>query len=121
MMVLRILVVEDDVLIGVLLGEMLESMGYEVCSIEATEAGAVSAAAKLRPGLMIVDVGLGEGSGIRAVDEILLAGPTPHLFTSGDAKRVRAQRPDAIVMQKPFREAELGRAIDRALAPQAMA
>jgi DNA-binding response OmpR family regulator len=115
---LRILLVEDDVLLGISLGEMLEAMGYSVCAIEATEADAVFAAARDHPGLMIVDVGLGEGSGIDAVDQILLTGPVPHLFTSGDSLRVRALRPDAVVIQKPFREPELARAIDQALAPQ---
>ena len=50
----RVLVVEDDAMIGVLLGEMLEGMGYDVCGIEATEADAVTAAARFRPDLMIV-------------------------------------------------------------------
>lgn len=121
MMALSVLVVEDDALIGFLLGEMLEGMGYEVCAIEATEAGAVSAAARHRPELMIVDVGLGEGSGISAVEQILRAGPAAYLYTSGDALRVQALRPDAVVIQKPFRETELARAIDRALAPPASA
>jgi CheY-like chemotaxis protein len=116
-MALRILVVEDDSLIGVLLGEMLEGMGHHVCAIEATETDAVIAAARHHPGLMIVDVRLGEGSGIGAVDRILLTGPVPFLFTSGDSLRVRTLKPDAVVIQKPFREAELARAIEQALAP----
>jgi hypothetical protein len=65
---------------------------------------------------MIVDAGLGRGSGVSAVEEILRAGPLAHLFVSGDAERVRRRRPDAIVVRKPFREAELARAIDVALA-----
>jgi hypothetical protein len=65
---------------------------------------------------MIVDAGLGHGSGVAAVEEILRAGPVAHLFLSGDAGRVQTRRPDAIVVRKPFREAELARAIDNALA-----
>jgi len=116
-MALKILVVEDDSLIGALLGDMLEGMGHNVCAIEATEADAVIAAARHCPGLMIVDVGLGDGSGIGAVDQILLTGPIPFLFTSGDSLRVRALKPNAVVIQKPFREAELAHAIERALCP----
>jgi hypothetical protein len=38
-----------------------------------------------------------------------------HLFTSGDALGVKAIRPDAVVLQKPFREADLILGIQRAL------
>jgi CheY-like chemotaxis protein len=117
---LRVLVVEDDAMIGVLLGEMLEGMGYDVCGIEATEAEAVTAAARCKPDLMIVDVNLGEGSGVSAIDTIHRAGPVPHVFVSGDIARVRALRPDSIVIQKPYRESELARVIQRALEPAAI-
>ncbi len=71
MSALRILVVEDDAMIGMALTEMLEEMGHDVCSIEATEAEAISAADRCRPDLMIVDVLLGAGNGVSAVTEIL--------------------------------------------------
>ena len=118
---LRILVVEDDALIGVLLGELLVEMGHEVCAIEVDEAGAVAAAALHKPDLMIVDATLEKGSGIRAVDTINLVGSIRHLFTSGDTLRVKLLRPDAVVVQKPFVEIELARAIARTMAAQANA
>src|SRR5271167_3062294 len=80
----RVLVIEDDAIIGMFLSEMLIDLGYEVCAIEATEAEAVAAADRCRPGLMIVDALLGNGSGISAVATILRTGPVPHLFVTGD-------------------------------------
>lgn len=112
---LRVLVVEDDAVIGMLLGEMLVEMGHDLCAIAATEADAVTAAAQYGPDLMIVDARLGDGSGLSAVEKIRQTGLVPHLFVSGDASRVRALRPDAVVLQKPFREAELARGIERVL------
>src|ERR1700681_2212421 len=112
MKALRVLVIEDDALIAMLLAELLAGMGHDVCATAATEAEAVSAAACHRPDLMIVDAGLGRGSGVSAVEEILRAGPVAHVFVSGDAGRVRTRKPDAVVVRKPFREAELARAID---------
>ena len=50
-------------------------------------------------------------SGIYAVEEIRRTGPVPHLFVSGDTSRLKALRPDAVVMQEPFRESDLARAI----------
>ena len=116
MKALRVLVIEDDALIAMLLTEMLAGMGHDVCATAATEAEAVSAATRYDPDLMIVDAGLGRGSGVSAVEEILRAGPLAHVFISGDAGRLGVRKPDAVVVRKPFREAELARAIDTALA-----
>jgi two-component system, response regulator PdtaR len=116
MKALRVLVIEDDALIALLLAELLAGMGHDVCATAATEAEAVSAATRYGPDLMIVDAGLGRGSGVSAVEEILRAGPLAHVFVSGDIERVRRRRPDAIVVRKPFRKAELARAVDLALA-----
>lgn len=112
---MRVLVVEDDVIIGTLLAEMLTGMGHDVCGIEATEADAVSAAARCKPDLMIVDVRLGEGSGIAAIDTIHLVGPVPHVFVSGDISGIRALRPGSIFIRKPYREADLARVMQEAL------
>jgi len=115
MKALRVLVVEDDVIIAQLLAEMLEAMGHTVCAIETTEAEAVAAAAICQPDLMIVDAQLDVGYGVAAVEEILRAGSVPHLFVSGNSSGVKTLRPSAVVIQKPFREADLTRAIQRAL------
>ncbi len=112
---LRILVVEDDTLIAILLVETLAQMGHGVCGVEATETGAVSAALLCRPDLIIADAQLREGSGISAVDQILSSGYVPHLFVSGNIRKIIARRPGAIAIEKPFRELELGNAIQRAL------
>jgi CheY-like chemotaxis protein len=115
MTALRVLVVEDDAVIGMLLAEMLEDMGHDVCAVEATEANAVIAAARWHPDLMIVDVRLGEGSGVAAVEEIHRAGPVPHVFVSADLSTVRLLRPNAAMLQKPYREVDLARVIQLAL------
>lgn len=114
MKAIRVLVAEDDSIIGMLLGELLNLMGYDVCAIEATEADTVNAAVRCRPDLMIVDVLLGEGSGISAVDEILRDRLIPYVFVSGDISNAQALRPGAVIIQKPYREADLARAIESA-------
>ena len=62
---------------------------------------------------MIIDARLGGGSGVSAVETISRVGPIAHLFISG--ARVEASEPGAIVLQKPFREIDLVRAMQRAL------
>jgi len=116
MRALRILVVEDDVMIGGLLAETLEDLGHVVCGVETDAANAVAAAARHHPDLMIVDVGLGEASGVAAVEEILLSGFVPHVFATGDALRDLSLGPNAVLIQKPFRGPDIVHAIERALA-----
>ncbi len=108
MKALHILVVEDDVMIGGLLAETLEDLGHTVCAVKTR-----AAAARHHPDLMIVDVGLGEASGIA---EILRSGFVPHVFVTGDALRDLSLGPDAVLIQKPFREPDIVHAIQRALA-----
>jgi CheY-like chemotaxis protein len=115
MKALRVLVVEDDAMVGMLLAEVLTGMGHDVCANEATETDAVAAAARCSPDMMIVDVMLGDGSGVSAVAEILRTGFVPHVFVSGDTSRVRAFRPHAVVLQKPYSEPDLAQAMQRAL------
>src|SRR5665213_1372335 len=116
MKALRVLVVEDDVLIGMLFADALAAMGHDVCAIEATEADAVAAAARYKPDLMIVDARLRDGSGVSAVEEILRTGWIPHVFVSGEkTSKLHALRPGSVVIQKPFRDIDLDRAIQRAL------
>jgi two-component system, response regulator PdtaR len=64
---------------------------------------------------MIVDMGLGEASGIVAVKEILLRGFVPHVFVTGGTVRGIPLGPETVLIQKPFRVSELERAIQRAL------
>ncbi len=115
MKALRTLVVEDDAMIGGLLAETLEGLGHTVCAVESNVANAVTAAALWRPDLMIVDVGLGEASGVAAVNEILRSGFVPHVFVTGDTVRGMPLGPETILIQKPFRVSDLERAIQQAI------
>ena len=114
MRAVRVLVVEDDAMISTLLAEMLGELGHEVCGIEATEAGAVAAAARHRPDLMIVDMNLAGGTGPAAVARINQAAPVPCVFMTGG--RHEAGMGGAVLLAKPFREADLVHAVSLALA-----
>lgn len=115
MRALRVLIVEDEAVIAMLLAEVLAGMGHDVCASEATEARAIAAAVRCRPDLMIVDARLRDGSGVAAVEKILRTGFVPHVFVSGDPSGIQALRPGAVVIQKPYFESDLVRAIQRAL------
>jgi len=112
---LQILIVEDDAVVARLCGQVLEGMGHEVCAIVGDEVDAVAAALRFRPGLMLVDQRLAGGSGVGAVEEILATLFIPHIFVCGNPAPVRLLRPNAVVLRKPFHEAELAAAIEQAL------
>ncbi len=113
---LSILLVEDDALIALGLTETMTEMGHCVCSVETSGLGAVLAAARYRPELMIVDVNLTDGSGVAAVNEVLTTGFIPHIFMTGDTYIAKALEQRSVVLQKPFHERELAAGIERALA-----
>lgn len=94
---------------------MLKSLGHSVCAIAAAEDAAVADAILHKPSLMIVDAWLGAGSGIAAMTRILQHGFIPHIFMSGNIAKVRLQRPDAVLLEKPFKEPALIHAIQMAL------
>jgi two-component system, response regulator PdtaR len=116
MRALRTLIVEDDAMIGGLLAETLEGLGHAVSAVENNVDNAVAAASRCRPDLMIVDVGLGQASGIAAVKESLRGGFVPHVFVTGDAVTATPLGADTVLIRKPFRVSDLDLAIQRALA-----
>ena len=108
---LRILIVDDDAVLSDVLAETLVSMGHVVCGIESTESGAVETAARALPDVLLVDVGLRAGSGVGAVEQIRHSRPVPYIMMSGDPTD-----PRTIGLQKPFKQADLTRALELALA-----
>jgi two-component system, response regulator PdtaR len=112
---LRILVIEDDPLIAMMLGEMLSGLGHRVCATAATPAEAIAAARQEVPDLLLSDIKLRNGSGIDAVEEILRSGPVPHMFMTGDPVALNLRVPDAVVVRKPFSSIALAKAIEKAL------
>lgn len=99
-------------MIGMLLSEMLDEMGYSVCAIAATEEDAVAAAAQHRPGLLIVDQHLRQGNGASAMERILRDRAVPCIFMSGAPSAIQAGMQ---MLRKPFLEADLVRAIRLAI------
>jgi CheY-like chemotaxis protein len=116
----RILVVEDDYLVGMEIEAGLVEAGYEVIGIVASAEEAVTAAAQ-GPLLVVMDIRLaGERDGVDAAIEIYRNFKIRSIFASahGDAEiraRAAAAHPLAWVA-KPYRVATLLHEIERALA-----
>ena len=116
----RILLVEDDFLVGMEMETGLQEAGYEVAGIAATAEEAVELAAERRPALVVMDIRLaGERDGVDAALEIYRTLGIRSIFASahGDSRtRARAEpaRPLGWVA-KPYRVDTLLKAIEEAL------
>ncbi|MDB5559865.1 MAG: hypothetical protein JWQ36_2799 [Enterovirga sp.] len=112
----RVLVVEDEVAISLLLEDMLLEMGCEVVG----PAGRLSAAAELAANeqldIAVLDVNLA-GQPIYPVAEALAARGVPFVFSTGyGSAGIDEPFRDRPVLQKPFAQNELERILRSALA-----
>jgi two-component system, response regulator PdtaR len=116
----RILIVEDDYLVGMELEAGLRDAGYEVIGIVTTAEQAVALAGAQRPSLAIMDIRLAsERDGIDAAIEIYTRFKIRSIFASahGDPEvhaRAEAACPLGWVA-KPYRVETLIREVERAL------
>jgi CheY-like chemotaxis protein len=76
-----ILIIEDEALIAMDLENLLENLGHEVTGIARTRTDAVTLAKAKRPGLILADIQLADGSsGMDAVNELLTTFEVPVIF-----------------------------------------
>jgi DNA-binding response OmpR family regulator len=113
----RVLLVEDETLIALLLEDMLEALGYTVAEVSAQLEAGLAAAERIDIDIAVLDVNL--GGHIRSfpiADRLRMRG-IPFLFTTGHGKAgLELAYPDAPVVQKPFRMSELRLALEQTLA-----
>lgn len=112
---LRILLVEDEALVAMLVEDALVLHGHVVTGIADTRADALALADADRPDLALCDVRLAHGDCGRGVAAALAERGIPSLFLSGNCPDV-ADHPLILgCVAKPFHTAALGRVIDVAL------
>ena len=103
----RILVVEDEYLIRMLLEDMLADLGYEVAAAVGTFAEARELAAHGEFSAAILDVNL-DGEEIYPVADILAKRGLPFVFVSGYGERSLPEPyRDRPALQKPFQGEQL--------------
>jgi CheY-like chemotaxis protein len=108
---LHVLVVEDETLVALLLESMLEDLGHIVVGVAANIGDGLAMASQEEIDLAILDVNVG-GQESYPVAAALAARNVPFVFATGyEPARVRGAYADRIVLQKPFRQAELEKAI----------
>jgi DNA-directed RNA polymerase specialized sigma24 family protein len=113
-----IMIIEDEPLIALDLAHMVNGMGHRVTGIARTQAEAEILWNKSRPGLVLADVKLADGSsGIDAVNAILSRTDIPVIFiTAYPEKLLTGERPEpAFLVSKPFNPEQVKVLINQAL------
>lgn len=111
----RILVVEDEALIRMLLEDMLADLGHEVAATAASVEAARELAATVAFDAAILDVNL-EGQEVFPVAEILATRNLPFIFASGYGHTALPEPfRDRPTLQKPFQAAQLEAALKNLL------
>ncbi len=113
-----VLIIEDEPLISMQLEDLVTSLGHEVCGTAATRTQALAVVAEKRPGLVLADIQLADGSsGLDAVDDILAIDSVPVIFITAYPERLlTGDRPEpTYLVTKPFQEATVRASISQAL------
>lgn len=112
----KILIVEDEPVIGMEIESFLKAQGFGVTGIAKNAATARQLFIPPYPDAVILDVNLGHDDGIELANELLFSDHVPliYLTAHGDSatvQRARDTRPSSYLI-KPFNERELFAAID---------
>lgn len=116
----RLLVVEDEFLVGMELEDGLAEAGYEVAGVASSAEEAVMLAERERPLLVVMDIRLaGDRDGVDAAIEIRRRLDIPSLFASAHADSATLARAEAAAplgwVVKPYRVSTIVEAVAHAL------
>jgi CheY-like chemotaxis protein len=114
----KVAIIEDEPMIAMDLESIVTSLGHNVVGPARTHAEAVALAEAERPGLVLADIRLADGSsGLDAVNEILENFAAPVIFiTAYPESLLTGSRPEpAFLISKPFRAETVKALVSQAL------
>ncbi|WP_188912253.1 response regulator [Aureimonas endophytica] len=101
----EIMIIEDEPLIAMDIEQMVESLGHKVTGIARTHKEAIALFEQEKPGMVLADIQLADGSsGIDAVNDILARVSVPVIFITAFPERLlTGERPEpTFLVTKPF-------------------
>lgn len=113
----RVVIVEDDQLLGIVLEKMANSLDLEVLEISQTGSGAVESIQKHNPDLIFMDIQLADDiNGIQAMEQVRHHTNAPVIYITGQSDlntRKKASRvQNSFFMIKPVNIHDLKSAIN---------
>jgi DNA-directed RNA polymerase specialized sigma24 family protein len=113
-----VVIIEDEPLIALDLAQVVSSLGHRVVRVARTAQQAVEATRALKPGLVLADIHLADGSsGLDAVNEILRTISLPVVFVTAFPQRLlTGTRPEpTFLVTKPFQPQNVKAIVSQAL------
>lgn len=113
-----VLIIEDEPVIGMDLESIVKGLGHNVIDIARTQGEALRAIKTTKPGLVLADLKLADGSsGLDAVNEILETATIPVIFITAYPERLLTGLvPEpAFLVNKPFQSETIRALISQAL------
>jgi DNA-directed RNA polymerase specialized sigma24 family protein len=113
-----VLIIEDEALIALDLEALMENLGHRVVGVARTRSEAAVIARSRRPGLILADIQLADGSsGLDAVNDLLNMFEVPVIFITAYPERfLTGERPEpAFLVSKPYQPATVSALVSQAL------
>jgi len=113
-----VLIIEDETFIAMDLESLVRNLGHNVIGVARTHSDAVALAKNKKPGLILADIQLADGSsGLDAVNELLKVFEVPVVFITAYPERfLTGERPEpAFLISKPFQPAMVSAVASQAL------
>jgi DNA-directed RNA polymerase specialized sigma24 family protein len=113
-----VLIIEDETFIAIDLAILVENLGHNVIGVARTHKEATKLASTIKPGLILADIQLADGSsGLEAVSELLRSSePTVIFITAYPQRFLTGERPEpAFLISKPFQPAMVSAIASQAL------
>ena len=113
-----VLIIEDEPIVAMDIEAIVTELGHRVIDIAPTRTKAMRAVERMRPGLILADIQLADGSsGLEAVNEMLGAFSVPVIFITAFPERfLTGERPEpAYLLTKPYQRDALAGLISQAL------
>jgi len=113
-----VLIIEDETFIALDLEGLVEGLGHKVLGVARTHSEAIALAKVKRPGIILADIQLADGSsGLDAVNEMLRTFEVPVIFITAYPERfLTGERPEpAFLIAKPFQPATVSAVLSQAL------
>jgi CheY-like chemotaxis protein len=113
-----VVIIEDEPLIAMDLEQLVQELGHRVVRVARTERQAIEAVRQTRPGLVLADIQLADGSsGLDAVNEFLQIFSVPVIFVTAFPERLLtgAKPEPTFLVSKPFQAEALKAVISQAL------
>jgi len=113
-----VLIIEDETFIAMDLESLVKNLGHRVIGVARTHADAIALAKNKKPGLILADIQLADGSsGLEAVNELLRVFEVPVVFITAYPERfLTGERPEpAFLISKPFQPAMVSAVASQAL------